>query len=452
MFKKLLDKYWRFREGSTFKSFCLAFSQGLVALAFILLDFFFSKKITVEEFGVYKQVFFVIGLLVPMLALGIPEGYKYYLAKDGRSNSVFSTAIMFLFLIAAALALATIGLNFMHYLGWISIQHYYLVSLLFPFAYLSFVLNKTLRYNYINDDRVILHTKVTTFFLLLSNAFIAASYFYLPWTKDYYLFVAVGLYIAVFGLPIYTLIKKMQLRIGVKWVDKKYIGKMLHQGIPLYMATFIGLATINLGKAIVTMFEDDKAFAIFSVGALEIPVFAMLSAAFSQNIYPVLVRLINSNEPEKAKTLWLQTTKKVSFITYPLVLVLMLFSREIIFFIYNAEYNDAVVLFQTFLLISLFRNNYYGAILAASGKTKYITLYSVLVLVLNAVLSISLYYVYGIKGVVYGNLFSTALISVLQLNHEKMLGQYVKEFLLDYRILILIIAIIGVYFVKVLNT
>ena len=96
------------------------------------------------------------------------------------------------------------------------------------------------------------------------------------------------------------------------------------------MATFIGTISVNLDKSIVSFFEDKATFAIFSVGALEIPVFAMLSAAFSQNIYPSLVKLVSDNKKEEAKDLWLATTKKVSYITFPILLILMIFSKQII--------------------------------------------------------------------------------------------------------------------------
>lgn len=235
-----------------------------------------------------------------------------------------------------------------------------------------------------------------------------------------------------------------------KWLNKEFLSKVLKQGFPLYLATFIGTMSVNLDKSIVSFFENKETFAIFSVGALEIPIFAMLSAAFSQNIYPSLVKLVRDDKKEEAKDLWLATTKKVSYITFPILLVLMIFSKEIIFFIYTPKYSESVIIFQTYLLIGLFRNNHYGSLIAASGQTKYITMYSGMMLVLNLVLAIVLYKIWGINGIVFASLFATLIIALLQLKHEGLLKKYVCNFLLDYKIIILIALIFFFYFKLIL--
>src|SRR5690606_22831049 len=141
---------------------------------------------------------------------------------------------------------------------------------------------------------------------------------------------------------IFSLIKSGKYIVTYKWINKEYFIQVLKQGIPLYLATFIGTLTLNTGQLIVNTFENTETFAIFSVGALEIPIFAMLSAAFSQKIYPELVRLVSSGEKEKAKKIWMKTTMQISYITYPLIIVLMFFAKDIIYFVYSSEYEESV--------------------------------------------------------------------------------------------------------------
>jgi len=323
-----------------------------------------------------------------------------------------------------------------------------LLSLFLPLAYFTFVINKTLRYSYIDAGEVPLHTKITLAGFLITAIVLSVVWYRFNTLKSNYLLVGLLLYISLYAIPIGFLIFKNNLTISFKWLNKDYFVKVLKQGIPLYLATFIGVATLNMDKIIVRSFESAEVFAIFSVGALEIPIFAMLSAAFSQNIYPILVRQINSGNKKDAKELWLDTTKKVSFITYPMILILMFFAEDIIYFIYSPEYQDSVILFQTYLLIGLFRNNYYGAIITASGQTKYITLYSSMMLCFNLLFSVSLYYFLGINGVVFGTLASTIFIQFLQLRHEKLVIDYIFKVLLDKKILFLITIIVSLYFLQ----
>jgi O-antigen/teichoic acid export membrane protein len=282
----------------------------------------------------------------------------------------------------------------------------------------------------------------------LISIIIGIIYFSFQEIKNYYLLIGMLLFICIFELSNTTLIYKLQLTINSKWLRKEFFVKILGQGFPLYLATFIGTLSVNLDKSIVSFFENKETFAIFSVGALEIPVFAMLSAAFSQNVYPELVTLINQDKKEQAKKLWINTTKNVSFITFPMIFLLMFFAEDIIFYIYSTKYEKSIFLFQTYLLFGLLRNNSYGALISASGKTKFIMIYAAMMLCFNLIISLVLYKIIGINGVVYGSLASTLVIAYLQLKHENLLSIYFKDFILNSKILIMILIILGYYFTK----
>lgn len=444
----LLNLYKKYSATSLYQSVLLAFTQSILALFFISIDFLYSKNLTVKEFGIWKQFIFVMNLTIPLLSFGIAEGYKYYLAKEGERKQMFAntftvyTYISIAFLVAVGLA------NLADFLEWIDLKTYYMLSFLMPVAYFSFVINKALRYAYIDDSNIYLHTKITIAGFVLTGLVLLCSYFFFAQIKPFYLFVGILLYILIYFTPIAALILKGNLTITNEWLTQHYIIKVLKQGLPLYLATFIGTLTLNTGMLIVNTFEDIETFALFSVGALEIPVFAMLSAAVSQRIYPDLVRLISSGEKEKAKKMWMKTTLQVSYITYPLIILLMFFAEDLIYLVYSPKYEASIIIFKTYLLIGLFRNNYYGALITASGQTKYITLYAVIMLLTNAVLSFFLYSLFGVEGVVYGTLTATIIIQLLQLNHEKIVGLYFREFLCNYKILLLITIIFVLYFSK----
>lgn len=438
--------YNKFSESTVYQSVLLALTQSLVAVFFIGIDFFFSKGLSVAEFGIWKRLMFVMNLAIPVLSLGLAEGYKYYLAKENKGKWMFANTFTFYALIAVVFFTVVLIANLLNYFTLIDLKEYYLLSFLLPVAYFAFVINKTLRYAYINGARIATHTAVTLVGFLIAAVFLLVAYLYFDQFSFYYLYIGVFLYILIYLLPVFSLIRKGKYIINPNWINKDYCVKVLRQGLPLYLATFIGTLTLNTGMLIVNTFEDAETFAVFSVGALEIPVFAMLSAAFSQKIYPDLVRMVSGNEKEKAKKLWMRTTIQISYITYPLIIVLMFFAEDIIYLIYSPKYEESVFLFKTYLLIGLFRNNYYGALITAAGQTKYITLYALIMLATNAVLSAVFYYFFGSSGVVFGALVSTIVIQFLQLNHENLLHSYLVNFLLNYKIMLLIITIVAAYF------
>jgi O-antigen/teichoic acid export membrane protein len=442
--------YGKFVNSSSFSSLLLALIQSFIALFFIVIDFFYSKELSISDFGNWKQMYFLISLGIPLLSLGIPEGYKYFLAKEGKPKEIFSNTFLFILFITGILLVICLFVNLFHYYGWINLKQYYLISFLFPIAYFSFGISRVLRYAYINEKKVKLFAKINIFFSIVTFLIIVVVYFNFQEIKVYYLLVGLLLFIIVFELSNTTLLYKLRLSIHPKWLSKDFFVKVLGQGLPLYLATFIGTLSVNLDKSIVSFFENKETFAIFSVGALEIPIFAMLSAAFSLNIYPQLVTLIDQNKKDQAKKLWIHTTTNVSYITFPMILVLMFFAKDIIYLVYSPKYEKSVFLFQTYLLVGLFRNNSYGALIAASGKTKFITLYSIMMLTFNLILSLILYKTLGIAGVIIGSLASTTIIAFLQLRHEGLLKMYFKDFLLNPKIFTLILLIIGYYFTRCL--
>lgn len=442
---KVLALYDRLKGGTYYNGILLAFTQSVIALLFIFLDYFYSKQLNLEEFGSWKQLYFIITLTIPIFSLGIPEGYKYYIAKENKFSYFFSNALFAYFSIALFILIICIVANLLHYVDLIDIKSYYLVNFLLPLAYLSYTLNQSLRYTYVNIEKVLLHSKITLFFLAITLLFAFCVYYNFVTIKSYYLEIGTIFFILIFGLPIIRLIKKGRLHFNFKYLESVALRKILKQGIPLYLATFIGVICVNIDKGIVSLLGSKIDFAIFSVGALEVPVFAMLSAAFSQNIYPKLVKYINEDNKEKAKDLWLDTTKKVSYITYPILILLMIFSKQLIHFIYSKSYDDSVELFQIYLLVGLFRNNYYGALISASGKTKYITYYSMALLVFNSIFSVILYYFIGLKGVVWGTVIATFIMMILLLNHEGILKRFLKEFIMNKIIFFLILIIIVSY-------
>lgn len=429
------------------KSLNLAISQGFVAVLFVLVDFIFSKQLTVAEFGIWKEIFFIFNLGIPLLAFGLPEGYKYFIAKEQQLEYYFRNLVAILLAISLGVFLVLVLVNFLHWIKYLDLKSYYGYSLLFPFPLLAFLLNKALRYSYINLDNAERLTKLSLYGAIASLVVITAGFYFLVEYKELVVLVAVCIYFSIFFFSALFYFRDLPISSFGLSIDKKAVRQMMIYGLPLYLATFAGLLSNYLDKLIVNFSSDDATFAIFAVGAFEIPFFAMLSAAFSQQIFPKMVTLIEDGKDEKAKELWIQTTKKVSLITYPIILIVMFFANDVIFFIYNENYSDSVILFKTYLLVALFRNNSYGILLAVKGKTKSITKISLVILLVNLILSLSLFYFFGLKGVVFGTLIANFLMWLIYLYKENLIKTYYRIILRNKIILLLTILILISYFI-----
>jgi len=439
----------KYKNSNIIQSFYLSITQGFVALFLLIIDYFFAKHLSLEEFGRWKHLIFVLNLVIPIFSLGIAEGYKYFLAKENRKHEMFSKVLTIYLYITLVMLFIAIFLNFLQLLAIIDLGDYFLLSLFIPLVYFSFSINKILRYAYINERNINNHTRVTLISYLFFSIFLFLSIYYLKIIPIKFIYIGMFLYMGIFLAPIWFLLKRGDLYLQLMKPDKNYLKKVIQQGVPLYIATFIGTLSVNIGLFIVNLYGDKESFAIFAAGSIEIPIFAMLSASFSQRIYPELVRLVNIGNTGDAKKLWIKTTKQVSFITYPIIILMMIFAKTIILGVYDAKYINSIILFKTYLIIGIIRNNYYGAILTAQGKARYITLYSFFMLISNFIISIICYNFFGALGLVIGNLFSTFIINWLQLRHENMAFDYLTQVILDWKLLSMILLILIFYFVPI---
>src|SRR5690606_39621704 len=127
----------------------------------------------------------------------------------------------------------------------------------------------------------------------------------------------------------------------------------------------------------------------------------------------------------------LRTTLQSTRITLPIILVMMIFSGPLIEILFTQKYIDAIPIFQTYLLVGLWRNTQYGALIIASGKTKWTFYYSVIGLIFNTIVSLLLFHFFGVIGIAWGGFLSATLLSLLQLKHENMLKEWNKNILMN---------------------
>jgi O-antigen/teichoic acid export membrane protein len=447
MFAKYKSKLTVFNNGNTVKSFHIGFSQGLVALLFIATDFIFSKKLTVYEFGYWKELFFILNLGIPLLSFGLPEGFKYFIAKDKNKIQVYFSNIFGITLaIAGVLFFVLLAFNYLHYIGFLDLGMYYEVSLLFPLPFIAFLTNKVFRYLFINLDLSKKLTTLSVYASIISVIVLLTA----MWGVDYFdvnfLFWSIAIYTVIFLSTVLFYFRYAPFSFKVSKIQIAPLKEMFKYGLPLYLANFMGIITLNIDKLIVTSFESKEVFAIFAVGAFEVPIFVMLSAAFSQQIFPKMVQLIGEDKEQQAKDLWIATTKQISLLSYPLILLAMIFAEDILFFIYSSDYGDSVFLFKTYLLVALFRNNSYGILLTTKNKNKFITYFAIFTLILNLIFSILFYYFFGIMGVIYGTLLSAFCYTVLVLVKENLQKEFILKFLMNRYVLILLTLILTFYF------
>lgn len=449
--KSLVNIFELAKQATKLPSFNILFSQSAVMVILVLADIVFARVFSVEMFGTWKQLGLLINLVIPLMSLGLPEGFKYYAALKPEESRVHLRRVLtliggvfifvlFFFPLGGANLLARILNN-------ASIVNF---RYMIPLLYIVMSTNQIFRNLMINNNQTDILKRSAVAVLIVGSILILLNVLIFKYITGTLLWISLSLmFVVLFSMPtIAYLLKhgKEIIHTKIYHVEGKY-PDYLKIGFPLYIATFISVIGANMDKALVSSLTNVSQFAVYSVGAFEIPFFSMISASVSQSIYPQLVKLYRQDTIDDARKLWLKTTLRVTYITYPILLLLMIFAKPLIILIFTDKYVAGVHIFKTFLLMGFWRNGYYGGLISASGKTKWITLYSAMSLASNIALSFILYKLVGLYGIAYGAVLSSTIIATLQLRHEKLLGGWFREIILDKVVIVLIICILFFYFI-----
>ncbi|MEX2596620.1 MAG: oligosaccharide flippase family protein, partial [Salibacteraceae bacterium] len=381
----------------------LVVAQSLSTLLLFAVDVVFARIFSVELFGSWKQILLISNFLLPLASFGVIDGFKYFAARESSAwKEHYSSVSLLLGMMFLVLLLANNFFDNFLFIELLGNTELATISIIFPFIYIFYSLATLAKFAAINVRSEAVFKNGMIISLVLNFLVYAAVYlnYKVLSNREILILLALGLVMGHFVRYAYVSLKLNSYKsLRMDWSS---VRGYFQYGLPLYLTSFISIIVLNTDKTIVSVYAGVTGFAIYSVGAKEIPFLGILSSSVYQSVFPRLVEAYRNNDARKAIDLWASSTIKVSQITYPLILVLMIISRPAVVFLYGDQYEPAVRIFQTYLLVLFWRNNYYGALLSASGKTNWIMLYGLLTMLVNIALSIIFYQMFGTIGVVYG--------------------------------------------------
>ncbi len=169
---------------------------------------------------------------------------------------------------------------------------------------------------------------------------------------------------------------------------------------PLMFAGMLGLVigwidTLMLGYFL-TPADVGIYRASLSTAALLMIVLGSLGAIF----FPVITEFYSRGEREELENTNAVVTKWILMIVLPLILLMMIFSKQVLYILYGAEYIAGAmalcILGFSYLIISLFSPT--NSIIQVIGRTKLIMVNTCVSATLNVILNLWLIPIYGING------------------------------------------------------
>lgn len=391
-------------------------SRMAVSLISIVTSMLLARFRTLEEYGTYSQTIMVIDLVSTIFLLGLPNSINYFLAKaeddDGRRTflSVYVTLSTIFTLLIGGCLIGTMPM-IMNYFNNPYISTFAYVFLMYPWSMIMINSTGSVCIVYDKTNKLFIFT-VAQSLSSLAILFIA-KLANIPFRDYMFMNMVLLMGFAIIGLCwIGMLSGKLQISL-----DKKLIQEVFTFSIPMGLSSVVGTLNVELDKLVIGRFFTTEEYAIFANAAKELPV-TMVAGAVSTVLLPVLVRLLRNQKNEEAAELW----KKASVISFSFMFLIVggffVFAPDIMSLFYSDKYvtTDGVTVFRIYALILLFRSVYWGIILNAMGKTKFILWSSILTLILNFVGNIGGYYLFGFIGPAISSLLVTGVMAVTQLD------------------------------------
>lgn len=368
-----------------------------------------ARLISPADLGSYRQLFLIYTTFSTLLLLGIPQSLLYFLPKSLTAHEqkrLISRTMNVVSLLAVLFALVLILSR-----GFIADKFHNpaLASLLLVFGLYPIFIFITQLYSTImlGLKQPVAAAKFTLFaisvdsILILGTAVLTRNVHLIVWAVISSAFMQ-WLYATISLRPYHQHISREQFR-GFR--------DQLSYSLPLGLSSIIGILGIQIDKFMISGFFSPEQFAIFSIGAMELPFIGILA----NSVNSILLPQLSSGDTKTMSELYRGAVRKNALIVFPMTALFFLFAEPIIVFLYGSQYSEASLYFKIYLLILPLRVATYGIIFQAFGKTKAILINAIFMLSMNAVMNYFFIQAFGMKGAAYATVLVTWLSVIIYL-------------------------------------
>jgi O-antigen/teichoic acid export membrane protein len=176
------------------------------------------------------------------------------------------------------------------------------------------------------------------------------------------------------------------------------MAKMAAYGLPLAATGLAGTLGYQFDRIVVGISFASDDFAVYALGAVEIPLGLLIATAVGNVLLPRLTVLWRDGDRAGMVAIWREATRKTSLVVLPLFVFLMVMSADVIRLLYGPGFTDSLDVFRIYLLLLPLRVATWGLIPQAIGRTRVNFHASLVILATNACVALALIGPLGLIG------------------------------------------------------
>ena len=229
--------------------------------------------------------------------------------------------------------------------------------------------------------------------------------------------IALGLTIAGAGAAVCSFVVVSRVMSLRAHDSARFAGmhKLLGYGLPLALTGVAGTLGFQLDRVVVGSSFPPATFAIYALGAVEIPIGLLIGQAVTNVLIPVMTLRWRDGDRAGMVAVWQAAMCKTAAVLFPLFTFFLAMSADVVRTLYGSGYSASVPVFRIYLFLVPMRIATWGLIPQAIGRTRINLAASVVILISNAVVAISLVHPLGIEGAALAGPISIVIAAVYYL-------------------------------------
>jgi O-antigen/teichoic acid export membrane protein len=403
------------RPGLTRQVGALASGSLGAQVGAVLLYMGLARLAPKAELGGYQQLQLIYGILSPLLIAGIPAALLYYIPRASGPDEVRAWVGQAYVLLgglglAVSIGIAVGRVPLAAALGNPALETPLLIYAPQPFfAFVSAAMSTAL----VASGRAGLAAIIGALSGAAALVAVLGAALIEPDTAH----MAVGLVIASASTAIVST-AVAQRSVGITLVQPRLragIVMLLGYGVPLALTGLAGRLAWQFDRLVVSRRFSAAEFAVYAIGAVELPITAIIQQSVNAVLVPALARLYAMGDIAGMADLWRRAIRRTSLLLLPTFVFFMLTADATIALLFGAGFHGSVGVFRIYLLLVPIRVATYGLISQAIGRTRINLSGSILLLAANAILVIALVGPLGLSGAALGTVLATLVLVVYYL-------------------------------------
>jgi O-antigen/teichoic acid export membrane protein len=318
------------------RAFWLMFAKTLGFSFTFILPPVLVRYLTQSEYGLFKQVFLVVGTAVAMLPLNFGMSAYYFLPREDehkRKQVVFNVLLFSTFV--GALACLVLILHPALLAKIFSDQTLVEYGPLIGVVILFWIISSFLEIVAVANQE----TRLSTTFIICAQLtktlfMLAALLIFGSLRALIYASLAQGV------LQTVLLLGYLHSRFPTFWrgFDWGMLRTQMAYAMPLGLAGLLFIAQTDLHNYFISHRFSSAEFAIYSVGCLELPLIGLLRDSISTVMIPRVSFLQKEGEMHEIVLLTARVMRKLAFVFLPAYALFIVIGREFITFLFTANY------------------------------------------------------------------------------------------------------------------